>query len=483
MAEEKKGVAILSPSERLFVEGWEFMQTLGEGAYGEVKLAVHKESKECVAVKIMHLDGDNALTLDCLKKEICIMKMLRHDNVVRFFGERACGKIHYLFLEYVDGGELFDRIEPDHGMEPGLAQHFFLQLLQGLEYLHSRGVAHRDIKPENILLDGYDVLKISDFGLSTVFRHLGRERKLTRCCGTPPYIAPEVYSGAEYYAEPADLWSCGIVLVALLSGELPWDSPSYECPEYREWCSQNCFFTPWSKISNEPLALLKKLLRPGPSKRYTIAKIRDHVWCKKVYEIMSPSNEALAMVSPTHRASKRIKVVSSPRYSERPESTVTASQPVSGDASSAADVNETLESSHSVVESFTQPSRFDELIIGTQIPCTPGASQTSFQRLALRMTRFYTKLDSAKVWNRLRQAMKTLGYDSKPGQDESSLTVSAVDKRKQSLVFKAVIYELRSDLLLVEFRRSKGDGIEFKKIFKKIKDLLSDIMCKPPSIQ
>lgn len=463
----------------LFVEGWEFMQTLGEGAYGEVKLAVHRDTKEYVAVKIIHLDGKNGLTPDCLKKEICIMRMLRHENVVRFFGQRSSDNINYLFLDYADGGELFDRIEPDHGMEPGLAQHFFLQLMNGVEYLHSRGVAHRDLKPENILLDGYDVLKISDFGLSTVFKHMGRERKLTRCCGTPPYIAPEVYAGLDYHAEPADIWSCGIVLVALLSGELPWDAPTNECSEYREWSNQNYFFSPWSKISNEPLALLKKILRHSPSKRYSIELVKKHVWCKKSYPMVAPSQEALTVVSPTHRPSKRIKVESSPRYSDRPESTVTSSQPVLRESTDSTDDSE----GHALFESLTQPSRFDELIIGTQVPCTPGASQTPFQRLVLRMTRFYTQLESSKVWIRLKQVMKLQGYESRTSPDESSLIVSTVDRRKQPLVFKALIYELRSDLLLVEFRRSKGDGIEFKKVFRCIKEQLADIICKPPSIQ
>ena len=156
-----------------FIEGWDLMQTLGEGTYGEVKLAVNRETKECVAVKILHSDGKTEVSHESLKKEVCIMKMLRHEHVVRYYGERKVGDFHYIFLEYADGGELFDRIEPDLGMEPGLAHHFFNQLLSGMEYLHERGVAHRDIKPENLLLDGYDVLKISDFGLALVAEHRG----------------------------------------------------------------------------------------------------------------------------------------------------------------------------------------------------------------------------------------------------------------------------------------------------------------------
>jgi serine/threonine-protein kinase Chk1 len=256
----KEKATVSGEGRTSFVEGWEFMQTLGEGAYGEVKLAVCKESGDCVAVKIVTVDGGKeGLTHESLRKEVCILKMLRHTNVVKFFGQRTQDSTYYLLLEYADGGELFDRIEPDLGMEPGLAHHFFLQLLNGVEYLHSRGVAHRDIKPENILLDGVDTVKISDFGLSTVFRHMGKERKLSRRCGTPPYIAPEVHAGLDYSAEPADIWSCGIVLVAMLAGELPWDTPTSGCAEYCEWCVQNFFFSPWTKISNEPLGIQSPL--------------------------------------------------------------------------------------------------------------------------------------------------------------------------------------------------------------------------------
>lgn len=97
------------------------------------------------------------------------------------------------------------------------ARKHFKQLIVAVEYLHSRGVAHRDLKPENLLLDVDDNLKVSDFGLATVYRLHGKERFLDKKCGTLPYVAPEVLEG-PYLAEPADIWSCGIILIALLAG-------------------------------------------------------------------------------------------------------------------------------------------------------------------------------------------------------------------------------------------------------------------------
>lgn len=232
-----------------FVKGWDFVQTLGEGAYGEVKLAVNNETQEAVAVKIINLER-NPQAAECVRKEVCCHKLLSHESIIKFYGFRKDGKIQYIFLEYASGGELFDRIEPDVGMPEVDANRFFKQLLSGVEYLHSRGVTHRDLKPENLLLDDYDVLKISDFGLATVFRYQGRERQLEKCCGTVPYVAPEVFTRRPYHAEPADIWSCGVILVALLAGELPWDEPTYVCKEYCDWKDCKITQTPWNKIDN-----------------------------------------------------------------------------------------------------------------------------------------------------------------------------------------------------------------------------------------
>lgn len=132
-----------------------------------------------------------------VRKEVCIQKMLQDTHILRFFGKRSQGHTEYIFLEYAAGGELFDRIgklkiklnaeiywfvyyifsylchiaEPDVGMPQHEAQRYFLQLLSGLQYLHQRGIAHRDLKPENLLLDEHDNVKISDFGMATMFRY------------------------------------------------------------------------------------------------------------------------------------------------------------------------------------------------------------------------------------------------------------------------------------------------------------------------
>lgn len=154
-----------------FVEGWTLAQTLGEGAYGEVKLLLNRQTNEAVAMKMVdtkkHPDAASSV-----KKEVCIQKILHHRHILRYFGTRRQSDIEYIFLEYASGGELFDRIEPDIGMPVIEARRYFNQLTSGVQYLHSRGVAHRDLKPENLLLDEHNNLKISDFGMATMFRYL-----------------------------------------------------------------------------------------------------------------------------------------------------------------------------------------------------------------------------------------------------------------------------------------------------------------------
>lgn len=161
---------------------WEFANTLGEGAYGEVKLAINQRTQETCAVKIISLN----LLADrtSIQKEVLIHKTLNHVNVIKYMSSFQQLDKFYIVLEYASGGELFDRIEPDYGMHASLAHRYFVQLINGVEYLHSKGIVHRDLKPENLLLNDADQIKIADFGLATLFQYRGHERLLTSPCGT-----------------------------------------------------------------------------------------------------------------------------------------------------------------------------------------------------------------------------------------------------------------------------------------------------------
>ena len=149
---------------------------------------------------------------------------------------------------------------------------------------------HRDVKPENLLLNDSDQIKIADFGLATLFQYRGNERMLTSPCGTAPYVAPEVLSKSEYKAQPTDIWSCGIVLVAMLAGELPWDKPVFECNDFVAWIKNNSYArSPWCKIENSALSLMRNILTYDPLTRFTIRQIKSSAWfTRKVTMPMNP---------------------------------------------------------------------------------------------------------------------------------------------------------------------------------------------------
>ncbi|XP_067326805.1 serine/threonine-protein kinase Chk1 isoform X1 [Anolis sagrei] len=461
-----------------FVEDWDLVQTLGEGAYGEVQLAVNRRTEEAVAVKIV----DMKRAIECpeqIKKEICINKMLSHENIVKFYGHRREGTIQYLFLEYCSGGELFDRIEPDIGMPEAEAQRFFHQLIGGVVYLHSLGVTHRDIKPENLLLDERDNLKISDFGLATVFKYNGRERLLNKICGTLPYVAPEVLKRKEFHAEPVDVWSCGIVLTAMLAGELPWDQPIETCQEYCDWKEQKSYLAPWKKIDSLPLALLIKILTENPASRLTIADIKKDKWYTKPLQkgikrsrISTEPSDSPGVFSKHIRSDTDFSPVKETHSEER--RTYSNSQPEPGTGlsfwdNSPANIDKLVQGF-----SFSQPACPEHMLLNSQLLGTPGSSQNPWQRLVKRMTRFFLKLDAEQSYEILKEVCDKMGYIWKKGCT-NQVTISTTDRRNNKLIFKANLVEM-DEKILVDFRLSKGDGLEFKRHFLKIKGKLVDVV-------
>ncbi|XP_076059541.1 serine/threonine-protein kinase chk-1-like [Oratosquilla oratoria] len=182
----------------------------------------------------------------------------------------------HIYLEYASEGDLGDHIGPN-GMGEFTALFFFVQLLEGIEFLHSQGIAHRDLKPDNLLVSEDRVLKIADFGLSASFIIDDEEVLLSRRCGTPRYRAPEVASG-RYRGQPADVWSCGITLVALLTGSTPWTLACPEDPHYKKFL-RNTGTWP-SGCSSQASGLILHMLKPIPEERATVAQIKENPWLK-----------------------------------------------------------------------------------------------------------------------------------------------------------------------------------------------------------
>jgi serine/threonine protein kinase len=166
--------------------------TLGRGTFSKVKYAVDTETKLPYAIKIVDRKMIRKERMEeQLKREIAIMKILKHKHVVGLREVLQSSKHIYIVLELITGGELFDRIVSLKKFDEPTARKFFQQLINGVEYCHAHGIAHRDLKPENLLLDVDDNLKISDFGLSALSTNTGdgRQQLLMTTCGTPNYVA------------------------------------------------------------------------------------------------------------------------------------------------------------------------------------------------------------------------------------------------------------------------------------------------------
>ncbi|KAG8227277.1 hypothetical protein J437_LFUL012191 [Ladona fulva] len=459
-----------------FVEGWTIAQTLGEGAFGEVKLLINRHYGEAVAMKVVDLEKHpDAKT--SIRKETCILSLLSDPHIIKFYGQRREGNLEYIFLEYAAGGELFDRIEPDVGMAAWEAQKYFKQLLAGVEYLHGRGIAHRDLKPENLLLDEHDNLKITDFGMATVYRMKGKERTLEKRCGTLPYVAPEVLM-RPYHAEPADLWSCGVILVAMLAGELPWDKPTSDCSEFRDWKAGKYTQSPWSKLDNMALSLVRRMLVPHPSSRFTLTQIWNHRWYQKRFPKVLARPAELTPVKKRQCSGLDLSHLDGGFSSDdvAVAGRLCSSQPEPSPGDNVVSENVVAPSF-----SFSQPAHMEDLLLNSQLHCTQqpsSGSQNSYQKLVRRMTRFFVKTNHEETLKELCGVLEKLGFSWKMNVT-GVLTIVTVDKRKMKLVFKANLLDMGENILL-DFRLSKGCGLEFKKVFVKLKEYLNAIIVKGP---
>ena len=271
-------------------------ETIGEGAFAKVKLGTHIHTGEKVAIKILNKEklfeealednlanGIEGCDIQKIRKEINILKRLRHKNVIQLYEIMESKTNLYIVMEYCEGKELFDYIVHKKYLSEKEACRFFQQIIDGVEYLHLSKITHRDLKPENLLLDNKKRIRISDFGLSNMSEKI--DSLLETPCGTPSYAPPEMLRGEKYNGVYSDIWSCGIILYTMLVGNLPC-AESKEDLIYENIMTHNYYFP--ENISDEAIDLIENMLKVDPNERYDFDQIKSHPWFNLVEPKLKP---------------------------------------------------------------------------------------------------------------------------------------------------------------------------------------------------
>ncbi|XP_030626310.1 MAP/microtubule affinity-regulating kinase 3 isoform X7 [Chanos chanos] len=258
--------------EQPHIGNYRLLKTIGKGNFAKVKLARHILTGREVAIKIIDKTQLNPTSLQKLFREVRIMKILNHPNIVKLFEVIETEKTLYLVMEYASGGEVFDYLVAHGRMKEKEARAKFRQIVSAVQYCHQKHIVHRDLKAENLLLDADMNIKIADFGFSNEFT-LGN--KLDTFCGSPPYAAPELFQGKKYDGPEVDVWSLGVILYTLVSGSLPFDGQNLK--ELRERVLRGKYRIPFY-MSTDCENLLKRFLVLNPAKRGTLEQIMKDRW-------------------------------------------------------------------------------------------------------------------------------------------------------------------------------------------------------------
>ncbi|XP_047250410.1 CBL-interacting serine/threonine-protein kinase 3 isoform X2 [Capsicum annuum] len=433
------GVSIMDRKKiKRRVGKYEVGRTIGEGTFAKVKFARNSETEESVAIKI--LDKDKVLKhkmAEQIKREIATMKLIRHPHVVQLYEVMGSKTKIFIVLEFVTGGELFDKIVNHGRMREEEARKYFQQLINAVDYCHSRGVYHRDLKPENLLLDAAGDLKVSDFGLSALSQQVRDDGLLHTTCGTPNYVAPEVLNDRGYDGATADLWSCGVILFVLLAGYLPFDDSNL-MNLYNKITAAEFTCPPW--ISFSAMKLITRILDPNPTTRITVPEILEDEWFKKDYR--------------------------PPVFNEIEDANLDDVEAVFKD-SEEYHVTEKREEKPTSMNAFELISMSQGLNLGNLF------DEQGFKR----ETRFTSKCPANEIISKIEEAAKPLGFDVHKKNYKMRLQ-NLKAGRKGNLNVSTEVFQVAPSLHMVEVRKAKGDTLEFHKFYKNLSTCLDEVVWK-----
>lgn len=437
-------------------------------------------------------------------------------------------------MELAEGGDLFDKIESDIGVGEDIAHLYFAQLINAVVYMHQKGIGHRDIKPENLLLSAEGNLKIADFGLATLFEYNGKRKVCTSSCGSPPYTAPEVVTcdhrvkkrlNEGYYGNLVDIWSCAVVLFVLLVGNTPWDEPLDRSYEFNLYV--NSTGRPedelWQKLPDNVISLLRGMMCLEPDARMPLEAVKRHPWYERDNPYMDNCGTVQNPVSVATEMFESMKIdfdcdpVVSQRSQRSSDGTMEIDSLVaSSDLSSVqkpTPSSETIFDWESGVEtSYTQRTihgmdtvqlRLDDHLADepscSQFSSTPRVPLTRTQ-FAKRfkdilpshsLTRFFSFWPASDVLAVLIPALNTLEVSSQSSSQAqlgsrldhaAALKVRLLDSRRCPLNGHIVLDQIsgvEGNVLEVNFAKTKGDPLEWRRFFKTVVILVKHVVFRP----
>ncbi|KAK7291962.1 hypothetical protein RIF29_07540 [Crotalaria pallida] len=416
---------------------YELGKLLGHGTFAKVYHARNIETGKNVAMKVVGKEKVIKVGMtEQIKREISVMKMVKHPNIVQLLEVMASKSKIYIAMELVRGGELFNKIAKGR-LREDVARFYFQQLISAIDFCHSRGVYHRDLKPENLLLDEDGNLKVSDFGLSAFCdEHVRQDGLLHTTCGTPAYVAPEIIAKKGYDGAKADLWSCGVILYVLLAGFLPFQDDNLILM-YKKIYRGDFKCPPW--FSLEARKLITKLLDPNPNTRITISKIMDSPWFKK------PVPKSMMIRSKKEEENNELF-----DFEEKDNT---------------CEMSKTMNAFHiiSLSEGFDLSPLFEEK-----------------KRAEREEMRFATAGTSSSVISRLEEVAKAVKFDVKSSDTKVRLQ-GQQRGRKGKLTIAADIYEVTQSFMVVEVKKNNGDTLEYNQFCSnELRPALKDIFWTSP---
>ncbi|SCU86116.1 LANO_0C06788g1_1 [Lachancea nothofagi CBS 11611] len=289
---------------------WEFLETVGAGSMGKVKLARHRTTHEVSAIKIVNratkafihkeahmtpprtqeeiLEREHKLEKEISRdkrtiREASLGQILYHPHICRLFEMCTMSNHFYMLFEYVSGGQLLDYIIQHGSLRERSARKFARGIASALQYLHMNNIVHRDLKIENIMISTSGEIKIIDFGLSNMYNP---KKQLHTFCGSLYFAAPELLKACPYTGPEVDVWSFGVVLYVLVCGKVPFDDENSSV--LHEKIKQGKVEYP-QHLSIEVISLLSKMLVVDPSKRASLKQVVNHQWMQRGYDFPPPS--------------------------------------------------------------------------------------------------------------------------------------------------------------------------------------------------